>query len=206
MSPRKAVDKELSRPRIMEAARALFAEHRYRAVSMRMIATKLGYSHGALYYHFKEKAELFCALVAEDFIRLNELLQEVVAAGAALPGRSLLEKVMLEFIRFGLENKKHYEIMFMIDDPDLRRYAQPEKDRSYLLFAGVVSEQLQRMNGRPADARTVWSLFLSLHGFVSYYVETDQSYDDLRGLAERHAAFLCDGLAAAGPGGNHRVP
>ena len=37
----------------------------------------LGYSHGSLYYHFKEKAELFYAIVMKDFNDLSDLLLEV---------------------------------------------------------------------------------------------------------------------------------
>lgn len=58
MSPRKLVEKELDKSIILDAARALFADHGYQAISIRMIAKKLGYSSGSLYYHFKDKAEI----------------------------------------------------------------------------------------------------------------------------------------------------
>ncbi len=64
---RKAVAQELSRERILTEARELFATFGYRALTMRSIAKAMGYSHGALYYHFNEKAELFYALIKEDF-------------------------------------------------------------------------------------------------------------------------------------------
>ena len=58
MTPRKAVDNELTKEMIMDTARELFAEQGFQHVSMRKIAQSLGYSHGALYYHFKNKAEI----------------------------------------------------------------------------------------------------------------------------------------------------
>lgn len=78
MSPRKSVDKELSREMILDVARILFVKDGYEHVSMRKIAKELGYSHGALYYHFKNKAELFYALVADGFLLLNQRLEEVM--------------------------------------------------------------------------------------------------------------------------------
>ena len=51
----------------MDAARDLFVEKGYQHVSMRQIAKELKYSHGAIYYHFQNKAELFYALVEEHF-------------------------------------------------------------------------------------------------------------------------------------------
>jgi AcrR family transcriptional regulator len=192
VAARKAVNEELSRGKIMEAARELFAEHGYRAVSMRMVAKKLGYSHGAIYYHFQEKAELFCALVAEDFHRLSTLLSQVAQSSQAEPAQTLKD-VILEYIRFGLDNKKHYEIMFMIDDPEVQAYAQPEKFRCYEQFAEVVTREIRRLTGQAVDIRTPWLLFVSMHGFVSTYIHTDQTYQDQEGLAMLHADFLCRG-------------
>ena len=60
MSPRKAVKQELTREMIMNVARNLFVQQGYQHTSMRKIATELGYSHGSIYYHFKNKAELLC--------------------------------------------------------------------------------------------------------------------------------------------------
>ena len=36
----------------------------------------------------------------------------------------------------------------------------------------------------------IWSLFLSLHGFVSHYIGHVSSYEDVEGLAVSHADFL----------------
>ena len=74
MSPRKSVLQELTREMIMEAARNLFVRNGYQHVSMRQIAKELGYSHGALYYHFENKAALFYALVEEHFFMLEKIL------------------------------------------------------------------------------------------------------------------------------------
>jgi AcrR family transcriptional regulator len=199
LAARKAVHEELSRGRILDAARELFAEHGYRAVSMRMVAKGLGYSHGAIYYHFQEKAELFCALVDQDFLRLSELLQEVSVRGESsgqlqnqgVDPAALIKEVIIEFIRFGLENKKHYEIMFMIDDPEVAVYAQPEKNRCYDQFAKVVSTEIANLTGKPADLRIPWLMFVSMHGFVSTYVHTPQVFSDLESMARMHADFLC---------------
>lgn len=90
--PRKAVDQELSRERILEVARHLFVTKGYRAISMRSIGQQLGYSHGSLYYHFKDKAELFYALVQEDFKRLGRLFERVMVQ-APSDGLSKMEQV-----------------------------------------------------------------------------------------------------------------
>ena len=40
----------------------------------------------------------------------------------------------------------------------------------------------------------IWSIFLSLHGFVSHYIGHVGSFDEVEGLAEAHANFLIKGI------------
>jgi len=194
MSPRKAVEHELSRQRILEAAREQFVNQGYRAVSMRGIAKQLGYSSGSLYYHFREKADLFSALTAEDFQRLDSLLEEVVSTSPN-PGRERLELIFLSFIRFGLENKRSFELMFLIQEPGLESYTSQAKMTSYEKFFNAVKESLQVINAdRVKDVHMIWVLFLSLHGFVSFYIHSPQTYEDIAKLADLHVHLLLRGL------------
>ncbi|MFC3803506.1 TetR/AcrR family transcriptional regulator [Cohnella sp. GCM10012308] len=195
MSPRKAVEHELSRQRILDAAREQFVEQGYRDVSMRGIAKQLGYSPGSLYYHFREKADLFSALTAADFLRLDRLLEEVVSASPS-PGRERLALIFLSFIRFGLENKKSFELMFLIQEPGLESYTSQGKMASYEKFYGAVKESLQAISAdRSEDVQLIWVLFLSLHGFVSFYIHSPQTYEDIAALADLHVQLLLRGLS-----------
>ncbi len=180
--------------RILEEARQLFIEHGYHALTMRSIAKSMGYSHGALYYHFSEKAELFYALVNEDFKMLLERQKEMLNR-SRLGDIGQLEKLMLEFIRFGLDNPHHYEIMFMIKDPELLRYSREEQSQCLDLFAAVVRSVVSRQPGNEKRMYSLpWSLFMSMHGFISYNIHYNQAYQDVRKLAEQHVKYLCEGL------------
>ncbi|AEI39267.1 TetR/AcrR family transcriptional regulator [Paenibacillus mucilaginosus] len=191
---RKAVAQELSRERILEEARHLFVQHGYYALTMRSIAKSMGYSHGALYYHFREKAELFYALVVEDFQMLLERQKEMIRR-TRLGDMAQLEKLMLEFIKFGLENPNHYEIMFMIKDPELQRYSRTEQAQCLELFATVVRSVVAKQEGGEKKMYSLpWSLFMSLHGFISYNIHFNQTYADVKRLAEQHVQYLCEGL------------
>ena len=194
MSPRKAVAHELSKERILEAAREQFVQHGYRDVSMRAIAKELGYSPGSLYYHFREKAELFSAMTADDFRRLDDLLEESVRE-SAIPGRDRLELIFLSFIRFGLENKRSFELMFVIKEPGLDCYTSQSKMDSYDKFAAAVKESLLVTNAaRAEDSDLIWVLFLSLHGFVHFYIHSTKSFEDIAKLADMHVQLLLRGL------------
>lgn len=198
MCARRVVDQELSRDRILDEARGLFASRGYDTLTMRSIAKALGYSHGALYYHFRDKAELFYALVVEDFnfllMRMKELLDR------AVPGSlEHLKEMMLEFIKFGMENPHHYEIMFMVRDSELRKYSRTKQAQCMDLFSSVVREVVK--NDPDAERKMFnlpWSLFMSLHGFISYSIHFYQSYQDVESLALSHVDYLCHGIHVVG--------
>ncbi|WP_100332601.1 TetR/AcrR family transcriptional regulator [Bacillus xiapuensis] len=184
MSPRKAVEQELTREMIMEAARDLFIENGYRHTSMRQIAKKLNYSHGAIYYHFKNKAALFFALVEANFSSLNEMLEEVMAS--SLSAEEKLENVLLGFIEYGMTNQSDYEIMFLIQDKELKRYTENAPDASYERFAAAIRELCPGQ----VTLKDTWLLFLSLHGFVTMYCRSGQTMADVEELAQAHVKFL----------------
>ncbi|WP_379155076.1 TetR/AcrR family transcriptional regulator [Paenibacillus sp. sgz5001063] len=191
---RRAVEQELSRERILEAARHLFITKGYRAISMRSIGQHLGYSHGSLYYHFKEKAELFYAIVVEDFNRVATLLNQVMQSPPE-PGMTRVEQLILEFIRFGLDHPYQYEIMFMIRDEELLAYCRAEQGRCFELFAGIVRSHMKEEGYVSEDWQSIpLTLFLSAHGFISYYIQDKVSFEDVRQAALMHVKVLSRSL------------
>jgi AcrR family transcriptional regulator len=207
---RKAVAQELSKERILEEARELFSTCGYRALTMRSIAKAMGYSHGALYYHFSEKAELCHALIKEDFSALLHRQREVMINEQGL-GINLLHKLMLDFIRFGLDNPHHYEIMFMMNDPELLRYSRTEQAQCLELFADVIKLATSGQPGAESRKFTLpWNLFLSLHGFISYSVYFNHTFEDVSKLADEHIRLLCHSLgldkSELGPSVSRRSP
>jgi AcrR family transcriptional regulator len=60
-----------NRQKLITAARTLFAEHGYTAVSVDQIAARAGLTKGAVYYQFKDKRDLFraaCGAVIDDIV------------------------------------------------------------------------------------------------------------------------------------------
>ncbi|WP_042462706.1 TetR/AcrR family transcriptional regulator [Neobacillus dielmonensis] len=184
MSPRKPVQQELTQDMIMDAARDLFVSKGYQHVSMRQIAKELGCSHGTLYYHFKNKAELFYELVEDHFVLLNQRLQEVL--GKDLDEREKLKQILVAYIEFGLNHQSHYEIMFLTKDEEVRNLLNQGPNRSYEIFAQSVA----RLSGKKLKVQEIWLLFLSLHGFVTHYCRYVNGFEEVKDLAEAHADFL----------------
>jgi TetR/AcrR family transcriptional repressor of nem operon len=56
-----------TREYIIDEAYRLFLNHSYEAVSISMISDAIGFTKGALYHHFKNKEELFRAVIDKHF-------------------------------------------------------------------------------------------------------------------------------------------
>lgn len=184
MSSRKSAQRDLTRDMIMDAARDLFIVKGYQHVSMRQIAKELGYSHGAIYYHFTNKAELFYALVEEHFQMLERKLVEIVEA--PLAPQDKLESIFLGYIKFGLNHQSHYEIMFLIKDEEVRNFLNQSPIQTYELFAQTVHSLCEK----EITIQEIWSIFLSLHGFVTHYLRHVLQYKDVEDMAKAHIQFL----------------
>lgn len=70
-----------SRAAILEAAKLLFMQEGFRGISMRQIAEAVGVTKAALYYHFKDKEELFVAIVEEYLVAMATMIDEVTSSG-----------------------------------------------------------------------------------------------------------------------------
>ena len=184
MSPRKSVLQELTREMIMEIARNLFVKNGYQHVSMRQIAKELGYSHGALYYHFENKAALFYALVEEHFTMLDKILMDVMEQ--EIEDKEKLKKILLGFIEFGLTHQNHYEIMFLIKDEEVRNFINQGPSKSYETFA----QSIFSICGKKVSLQEIFSIFMSLHGFVTHYCRHVPIFEDAKEMANVHVNFL----------------
>lgn len=189
MSPRKSAQDELTKEAIIHVARELFVTSGYSSFSMRKLAKELGCSHGAIYYHFKNKAELFYGIVTQDFLTLDQVLEKVLST----PTNSSEEKLYLilyEYIRFGLTHQPQYEVMFLIKDEEIKGYLLEAPNNSYLHFANAVAS----LASKPLSPKEIWSLFIGIHGFVTHYCRTETTFEDVKLLAKSHVEFLLKAL------------
>jgi len=103
------------RQAILDAAAGAFARDGYDGVSLRAVAEAVGLSHGAIYGYFKDKDELFEALVQQSFDQLTATLR-------AIPGRGgdpvrFLKRAGRKYVEFGLKNPGAYEFAFILRRP-----------------------------------------------------------------------------------------
>src|SRR5690606_17002306 len=125
---RKKVENGLTKDMIVEEADRQFLQIDFQKVSMRSIASALGFSHGSIYYHFQNKTDLFNAVIEKYFTILNNLLDSALKFDC-LEGTKY---VLTNYIQFGLDNQSQYDFMFVkydgLNDP-LQQIAPKERDR-----------------------------------------------------------------------------
>jgi len=169
---RREREKIAIRTKILDAARELFAEHGYDAVTMRTIAEKIEYTPTAIYYHFKDKDALIRELCDTDWGALAEEFQKI--ATIANP-KERLGAMGRAYARFAFEHPNHYRLMFMTPHPSeefapIERKGKPDQDAyAFLLWTvGQAAAAGQLLPTFAADieltAQIVWA---AVHGVVA---------------------------------------
>ena len=164
------------RERILDAARALFAEQGYEAVTMRKIAEKIEYSPTAIYFHFKDKQTLLQELCDTDFGALASEFQKIARVADPVERLRMIGRA---YVEFAIAYPNHYRLMFMTPskaslNPDSSRLAKgnPEED-AYAFLRATVAEAIAAGRLRPelSDADLVSQMvWAGTHGVVSLHI------------------------------------
>ncbi|MDQ0641177.1 AcrR family transcriptional regulator [Pedobacter sp. W3I1] len=111
---RKQKEKQEMRQRILNGARKVFLQNGYQQTSMRNIASEISYSAGMIYFHFKDKGEIFQHLHKEGFALL---LKQFRVLDSVKDPFERLKALGMVFIEFAQENRDYYNLMFLVEEP-----------------------------------------------------------------------------------------
>lgn len=190
-SERRERERLAMREQILDAARELFAERGYEAVTMREIGKRIEYSATALYNHFADKETLVRELCRRDFTDFSQRFLAAVVDSKS-PVESLL-KAGLVYLGFAVQFPRHYQLMFMTPLPE----APPEEGErddprrnAYVFVRGLVEQLLRegylREDVQDADlaAQTIWAM---VHGAASLelVIAKQEQWVDFRPREER---------------------
>jgi len=193
---------------ILEAARDLLAQGGLDALSMRAVASKVGLSATAIYHWFQNKEDLVDRVVLHGFRRSEAYMWKAIED---LPAGSMDRVAALgeAYIRFALENREYFKIIFAIQTPAPRHIDDVPGQGGYRVLRQCVVEAMEAGNIRQMEPDLVvlflWSL---VHGLVTIFMACDPKEllaetgccDDLDerdltlGLFERFRAMVRIGL------------
>lgn len=167
---RKERQKEELKGKILEAARTLFIERGFEETSIRNIAERIEYSPTTIYLYFKDKDDIFYALHREGFVLLNQYFRSLQEVEDPFERLKAIQKA---YIRFALENREYYDLMFIsrspmsaLEDQDCEKWE--EGDRAFAALTNTIEQCISKGYFPGMDpgvlALTCWSM---VHGICA---------------------------------------
>jgi AcrR family transcriptional regulator len=162
--------KEALRRTILDAARETLVREGCQNVSMRGLATSIGYSVGSLYLYFKNKEEILYHLVEESFGRLAATLAGLRERNENKDPVETLRKAMYTYVEFALRNPNDYRLALLMQ-PAARTIPG-----GVLAVHGVLQSMVGRCidegRFRPASVElTAQALWAAVHGITSLLIQ-----------------------------------
>ena len=160
---RKEREKLEMRQLIIKTALQLFAQNGIENVSIRAIAEKIEYSPGSIYSYFKDKGEIIHAIHTEGFEKLYTLQRTLDNITNPVDKLSKMGEL---YMKFALENKDYYDLMFIAKGVAEKIYEKQEWDvgqRSYDYLRDTVKACIEHGNIKNTD---VDSATFAIWGFV----------------------------------------
>ena len=171
---RREQQRHVLREQILEAARELFTNLGYEAVSMRRIADKIGYSPTTIYLHFADKQALITELCTADFLNLAKHFQTALQDGDPL---MRLRAIAGAYLTFAQRMPNHYRMMFMTPHPavavEQRQIAKGnvEVDAWAVIQAAVEDAQAKgRLRTDVPPEALSQMFFAGLHGVAALHI------------------------------------
>lgn len=97
MARRTKEEAQATREGILDAAQACFHEFGVAGTSLAMIATRAGYTRGAVYWHFKNKTEVLEAMINRERIPFIERLRRTSSPRRTTPVLDLRSALLVSF-------------------------------------------------------------------------------------------------------------
>jgi AcrR family transcriptional regulator len=132
------------RDAILDTSANLFSQHGYKAVSIRDIAQACGMTNAALYYHFKNKEDLFLAMLQRDHEQMLVALHEAANGPGDL--REDLKRLVAQYAAITCQRRQSFQTL-------RRDLSNVEDVRGHKLFAEMRSSFMRPLEERLAQAQ-----------------------------------------------------
>ena len=149
------------REQILSTAKSLFIQQGYHGLAMRQISDALGVSKAALYYHFKDKEELFLAILSVNMDEIESAIDLIQAREI-----SCGEKIAL-FVEYVLKQPTEHRAMIRLASQEMSQLSAISRKKFDKTYHDQFTGKLQAIfeagvaNGefRPIDpAIATWAL------------------------------------------------
>lgn len=191
----------VTRARVLKAALSVFSAKGYAAATLDDVAKAAKVTRGAIYWHFKGKADLYNTLVEEFSARGAAVVQEAVAAGGTLI--DILRRVFISQCALIEDDKEARAVMELALfktslDPELKAGRKKQIDAGNALIAGIadamrmgINQGILRDDIDPTDMARAFIAFEN--GAIQMWLASPKSFS-LKKSAQSFADILIKGL------------
>ena len=189
------------RATVLKAALSVFSVKGYAATTLDDVASAAKVTRGAIYWHFKGKADLYNTLVEEMSARGASIVQQAVAEGGTLI--DILRRVFISQCALIEDDREARAVMELALfktglDPDLQAGRKQQVDAGHALIAGIadamkmgVSQGILRDDTDPTDMARAFIAFEN--GVIQQWLTSPKSFS-LKESAESFADIFIKGL------------
>jgi AcrR family transcriptional regulator len=154
--PRREREKQIYRKEILSSALKLFSEKGYHNVSMHEIARRAEFSVGTLYHFFKNKEDLYKALIMENALeyhrRLNGVLSKesdiltIIEEYISTKARIFAESIDTLRLYFGETHGVSFNIKAGLDEDIRKLYDETVRHLSSVIEKGIQENVIRDVN------------------------------------------------------------
>ena len=189
-----------TRGHILRAALRHFANAGYAATSVQQIVGDAKVSKPALYYHFRDKSELFKALVHEAHDERFRLLSEAADRGQTI--REQLENILTTLFNYVGKNRELMRISFATnfaapgEVPENLCYADKCERNFEFVHSLIKAAQKSGELNKTFDSR---EMAFGIYGLTNFYFVShlvERNYRPDRNAAKRIVELFLTGAAA----------
>jgi AcrR family transcriptional regulator len=191
---------------ILDAARDILAEGGLEALSMRVVAERVGLSATAIYHHFKGKDALIARVVQDGFRRIGDCLRQ---AADRHPHGSIERLLALGegYVQFAFENEAYFRVLYNIQARIPRDMEELPEGGGYHFLRQCVVDAMEAGTVRDGNPDLIAHyLWTNVHGLVTLSLACNvEGPPDCPGtdvpmaavdLFRSFSTFLIDGLRA----------
>lgn len=191
----------VTRAAVLKAALAVFSAKGYAATTLDDVAKAAKVTRGAIYWHFKSKADLYNTLVLELSARGASVVQQAIAEGGTLI--EILRRVFVRQCALIEDDKEARAVMELALfktglDPELQAGRKKQLEAGSALIDGIadamkqgVAQGVFRKDLDPVDMALAFIAFEN--GAIQLWLASPKSFS-LKESAESFANILIEGL------------
>lgn len=191
----------VTRATLLKTALAVFSAKGYAATSLTDVAKAAKVTRGAIYWHFKSKADLYNTLTQELSARGASVVQQAIAEGGTLV--EVLRRIFVRQCALIEDDKEARAVMELALfktglDPELQAGRKKQLEAGQAQLAGItaamrqgMTEGVLRNDVDPADMARAFSAFEN--GVIQLWLVAPKSFS-LKARAEAFADIFFDGI------------